>query len=67
MEHTLHPIHTTAHLRDTYIRYLKTIKPFQDDRLRREFAQALEEEDLLMKGLIWKSPHPLRRERAFGN
>lgn len=50
MEHTLHPIHTTVHLRNTYIRYLKTIKPFQDDRLRREFAQALEEEDLLIKG-----------------
>ena len=50
MKQTLHPIDTTAHLRDTYIRYLKTIKPFQDDRLRKEFAQALEEEDLLMKG-----------------
>ncbi|GAP11861.1 distinct helicase family with a unique C-terminal domain including a metal-binding cysteine cluster [Bellilinea caldifistulae] len=50
MKNTLHPIHTTAHLRDTYIRYLKTIKPFQDERLRKEFAQALEEEDLLIKG-----------------
>jgi len=50
MEHTLHPIQTTAYLRETYIRYLKTIKPFQDERLRKEFAQALEEEDLLIKG-----------------
>lgn len=47
---TLHPIETTRHLRETYIRYLKTIKPFQDERLRQEFARALEEENLLLKG-----------------
>lgn len=47
---SLHPIDTTRHLQETYIRYLKTIKPFQDERLRREFAQALEEENLLLKG-----------------
>lgn len=47
---TLHPIHTTEHLRRTYISYLKTIKPFQDVRLAREFARALEESDLLIKG-----------------
>jgi hypothetical protein len=37
----LHPIDTTQHIRESYIRYLKTIKPFQDDRLRTEFARAL--------------------------
>lgn len=47
---SLHPIYTTRHLRETYIRYLKTIKPFQDERLRQEFARALEEENLLLKG-----------------
>src|SRR5208337_2497316 len=46
----LHPIYTTNNLRETYIRYLKTIKPFQDNRLRREFASALGEENLLIKG-----------------
>lgn len=46
----LHPIHTTNRIRDSYIRYLKTIKPFQDDRLRQEFARALEEDNLLVKG-----------------
>lgn len=46
----LHPIKTTQNLRETYIRYLKTIKPFQDERLRQEFARALEEENLLLKG-----------------
>ncbi|GER78903.1 MAG: DEAD/DEAH box helicase [Anaerolineales bacterium] len=47
---SLHPIYTTRHLRETYIRYLKTIKPFQDERLRQEFTRALEEENLLLKG-----------------
>ncbi len=46
----LHPIDTTRRIRQSYIRYLKTIKPFQDDGLRREFARALEEENLLVKG-----------------
>lgn len=47
---TLHPIETTQNLRETYIRYLKTIKPFQDERLRQEFACALGENNLLIKG-----------------
>jgi ATP-dependent helicase YprA (DUF1998 family) len=46
----LHPISTTNHLREAYTRYLKTIKPFQDERLREEFADALEEDNLLLKG-----------------
>ena len=47
---SIHPIHTTAHIRQAYIRYLKTIKPFQDATLRAEFARAVEKEGLLLKG-----------------
>jgi ATP-dependent helicase YprA (DUF1998 family) len=50
MSQTLHPIQTTEQLRQAYISYLKTIKPFQDVRLGQEFARALEESDLLIKG-----------------
>ncbi len=46
----IHPIETTSRLREAYIRYLKTIKPFQDDRLRAEFSRALEAENMLVKG-----------------
>jgi superfamily II DNA/RNA helicase/ribosomal protein L40E len=46
----LHPIHTTRRIQESYIRYLKTIKPFQNERLRQEFAHTLEEENLLVKG-----------------
>ena len=46
----IHPLKTTELIRDSYLRYLKTIKPFQDDELRREFAQAISEQDMLVKG-----------------
>ncbi|MEJ5240704.1 MAG: DEAD/DEAH box helicase [Anaerolineales bacterium] len=46
----IHPIQTARRLREAYIRYLKTIKPFQDDRLREEFSRALEAENMLVKG-----------------
>jgi ATP-dependent helicase YprA (DUF1998 family) len=54
---SLHPLESTQRLRDAYVRYLKTIKPFQDDQLRKEFSQALEVPGRLMKGpLIEVSP-----------
>lgn len=47
---SIHPIETSQRIRQAYIRYLKTIKPFKDERLRREFAEALEEKNMLVKG-----------------
>ncbi len=53
----LHPIKTTQHLRDSYLKYLQTIKPFQDEWLREQFARAISEPDMLVKGpLIEISP-----------
>ncbi len=46
----IHPVQTAQRLRQNYIRYLKTIKPFQDARLREQFSQALEAENMLVKG-----------------
>ncbi|MCI0397295.1 MAG: DEAD/DEAH box helicase [Chloroflexi bacterium] len=46
----LHPLNTTGRIRDAYLRYLKTLFPFQDERLRDAFAQALQSPDLLVKG-----------------
>jgi len=53
---SIHPLKTTQHLRRAYIRYLKTIKPFQDDELRAEYARALEETPLMKGPLIEASP-----------
>lgn len=56
----LDPIETTRHLRDVYIRYLKTIKPFQDPWLREQFSQALEKENALLKGPLVEASPPFR-------
>ena len=34
MANALHPLETTSQIRDTYLRYLKTIYPFQEQDLR---------------------------------
>jgi ATP-dependent helicase YprA (DUF1998 family) len=54
----LHPLTTTRALHNSYIRYLKTIKPFQDDELRREFAESLGKPGALMKGPIVEASPP---------
>ena len=47
---TLNPIATMRIIRDTYLRYLRTIYPFQDDALRRAFREETEIEGILVKG-----------------
>lgn len=47
---SINPIAATQLSRSSYLRYLKTAYPFQDDDLRRQFWQALEQPDLLVKG-----------------
>ncbi len=54
----LHPLKTTRHVRDAYIRYLKTIKPFQSDWLRQEFSRAIEETNALVKGPLIEIASP---------
>ncbi len=48
----IHPLETTNKIRDTYLRYLKTLYPFQDPQIRDEFTRALETPNLLVKGPI---------------
>ena len=57
----LHPLETTTSLHQSYIRYLKTIKPFQDAELREEFAEALEQRGALVKGPIVEASPPFLR------
>jgi len=56
----LHPIKTTRHIRNTYLRYLQTIKPFQDKWLREQFAQAISEPDMLVKGPLVEISPPFK-------
>ncbi len=61
----IHPLETTEKIRSTYINYLKTIKPFQDEKLREEFAQAIEAQDMLVKGPLLQIALPYLKDRSI--
>jgi ATP-dependent helicase YprA (DUF1998 family) len=62
---TLHPIDTMQEIRTTYLRYLKTIYPFQSEPLRAAFKQAIEEEERLVKGPLLESAPPFEQGRSI--
>lgn len=66
MTHQLHPLDTTTLIRDSYIRYLRTIYPFQDQELRDQFKQALEQPDMVVKGPLVEASPPFKAGRSIG-
>lgn len=61
----LHPIQTTEQIRDMYLRYLKTIYPFQDPDLRFAFFSTLTEPSRLVKGPLLESAPPFVLGRSI--
>src|SRR5579859_5237925 len=61
---TLQPIDTMNHIRNTYLRYLKTIYPFQNQDLRMAFSQVLED-GRLVKGPLLESAPPFVHGRSI--
>lgn len=61
----LHPLQTTALIRDSYLRYLKTIYPFQERGLRDQFWRALQTPDLLIKGPLLEASPPFESGRCI--
>ena len=61
----IHPVETARRLREAYIRYLKTIKPFQEERLREEFSRVLETENMLVKGPYLELTPPFRSGKTI--
>jgi ATP-dependent helicase YprA (DUF1998 family) len=61
----IHPLETTKHIRQTYLRYLKTIKPFQDEGFRNAFASALEEPNMLVKGPLVEIALPYKKDKSI--
>jgi len=61
----IHPLNTTNHIRSTYLRYLRTIKPFQDEWYRQAFADAVDESDLLVKGPILEVALPYEKGQSI--
>ena len=62
---TLNPINTMHHIRDTYLRYLKTSYPFQNQELRSAFSHALESEGRLVKGPLLEAAPPFAISRSI--
>lgn len=62
---TLNPIDTTNRIRSTYLRYLKTIYPFQNELLRTAFWEALEEPERLVKGPLLEAAPPYAQGRSI--
>jgi hypothetical protein len=65
MPDPLHPLQTTALIRDSYLRYLKTIYPFQDRDLRDQFWRALEQPDMVVKGPLLEASPPFKTGRGI--
>lgn len=61
----LHPIQTTQHIRDSYIRYLKSIYPVQNSTIQRLFWQELERPELLIKGPLLEAAAPFQQGRSI--
>jgi len=61
----IHPLDTTNHIRQTYLRYLKTIKPFQDEGFRKAFADAIDVPNLLVKGPLVEIALPYRKGKSI--
>jgi ATP-dependent helicase YprA (DUF1998 family) len=61
----IHPLLTTQKIRESYINYLKTIKPFQDEELRKEFAKAIESKDMLVKGPLVQIALPYKKDLSI--
>lgn len=62
---TLNPVDTMQQIRLTYLRYLKTIYPFQNEGLRTAFWRALEEEGRLVKGPLLEAAPPFEQGRSI--
>lgn len=65
MSEYLHPLTTTVRIRDSYLRYLKTIYPFQEPDLRDQFWRALQKPNLLVKGPLLEATPAFKTGRSI--
>lgn len=63
----LHPIDTTRHLTTAYQRYLRTIYPFRDPALRRQFREALAQPTRLVAGPFLEAAPPFAAGLTLGD
>lgn len=56
----IQPLETTQHIRESYLRYLRSSYPFQRNDLREKFREVISEPGALVKGPLLESTPPFR-------
>lgn len=65
LSNSLHPLKATSLIRDNYIRYLRTSFPIQDEKIRNDFWQALDQPDFLVKGPLLEATAEFKLGRTI--
>ncbi len=65
LSNSLHPLKATSLIRDNYIRYLRTSYPIQDENIRNDFWQALDQPDFLVKGPLLEATTEFKLGRTI--
>jgi len=60
----IHPLQATQRIRDDYARYLRTIYFFREEDLRRQFWEALDSPNFLVRGPILEAAPPFYHGRS---
>lgn len=64
MTRPIHPLQATQRIRDDYARYLRTIYFFREEDLRRQFWEALDSPNFLVRGPILEAAPPFYHGRS---
>jgi len=65
LSNSLHPLKATRLIRENYIRYLRTSYPIQDESIRNDFWQALNQPDFLVKGPLLEATAEFKLGRSI--
>ncbi|MEI2692075.1 MAG: DEAD/DEAH box helicase [Anaerolineae bacterium] len=65
MTRPIHPLQATQRIRDDYARYLRTIYFFREEDLRRQFWEALDSPNFLVRGPILEAAPPFYHGRSI--
>lgn len=62
---SLNPINATNLIKNNYLRYLRTLYPIQDERLKADYWRVLEQEDTLVKGPLLEATPEFKKGRSI--
>ncbi len=62
---TINPVETMRKVRDAYLRYLRTVAPFQNKALQDAFQSEIDKRDVLVKGPLLEASPPFALGRSI--